>query len=154
MAAESDLRSGAEDLRKRLAELDDQVADMLRGRHGAPGSAHTAAWELWHRGAAEVQVGLTILAKVIARAGTGRRVDRDALSDAVQRMAEFRRHAESVISEIDFLAIDSHASWSGRAGVAHAEAHRHWARGEAMMRESLARLRAAGATAHANWATR
>jgi hypothetical protein len=66
VAAENDPRvdSGiAEDLRIRLARLDDHVAAMLRGGH-----AHTAAWELWHRGAAEVQVGLSILAKVMAHA--------------------------------------------------------------------------------------
>jgi WXG100 family type VII secretion target len=77
------------------------------------------------------------------------RVDPDALHDAVQRMAEFHQHAESVLSEIDSLVTNLHATWSGRAAAAHAEAHRHWARGEAMMRESLARLRAADATAHA-----
>jgi uncharacterized protein YukE len=41
-----------------------------------------------------------------------------------------------------------HATWTGQGAAAHAEAHRHWARGEAMMREALARLRAAGGTAH------
>jgi hypothetical protein len=41
---------------------------MLRGRRGASGSACTTAWELWHRGTAEVQVGLSILAKLIAHA--------------------------------------------------------------------------------------
>lgn len=59
---------GAEDLRHRLAELDGHVTDMLAGWCGAAGSAYTAAWELWHRGAAEVQVGLSILTKLIDRA--------------------------------------------------------------------------------------
>lgn len=79
------------------------------------------------------------------------RVDPDALHDAVQRMADFHRHAESVLAEIDALVTNLHATWSGRGAAAHAEAHRHWARGEAMMRESLAWLREAGATAHANY---
>jgi uncharacterized protein YukE len=63
------LGGGAEDLRNRLAELDNHVGDMLqgwRGASGSGGSAYTAAWELWHRGAGEVQVGLSILAKLIA----------------------------------------------------------------------------------------
>ncbi|OBJ48181.1 WXG100 family type VII secretion target [Mycobacterium sp. 1423905.2] len=81
------------------------------------------------------------------------RVEPQALADAVEQMGEFQRHAESVLSEIDCLMTDLHCSWSGRAAAAHAEAHRHWAAGEAMMREALARLRAAGAGAHANYAT-
>jgi WXG100 family type VII secretion target len=80
------------------------------------------------------------------------RVDPEALADAVHRMAEFQRHAESMLSEIDSLVTNLHATWSGEGAAAHAEAHRHWAIGEAMMREALARLKAAGATAHRNYA--
>ena len=80
------------------------------------------------------------------------RVDPQALADAVQRMVEFQRYAESVLAEIDSLVTNLHATWTGQGAAAHAEAHRHWARGEAMMREALAQLRAAGATAHRNYA--
>jgi len=55
------------------------------------------------------------------------RVDPQALADAVQQMAEFTRHAESIIAEIDFLVSNLHAAWPGDAAAAHAEAHRHWA---------------------------
>ena len=79
------------------------------------------------------------------------RVDPEALADAVQRMAEFGRHAESRIAEIDSAVSNLHAVWTGQGAEAHAEAHRHWARGEAMMREALAQLKAAGATAHGNY---
>ena len=79
------------------------------------------------------------------------RVDPQALADAVQRMVEFQRYAESVLAEIDSLVTNLHATWTGQGAAAHAEAHRHWARGEAMMREALAQLRAAGATAHRNY---
>jgi WXG100 family type VII secretion target len=79
------------------------------------------------------------------------RVDPEALANAVQRMAEFQRYAESMLGEIDSLVTNLHATWTGEAASAHAEAHRHWARGEAMMREALARLRTAGATAHRNY---
>ena len=79
------------------------------------------------------------------------RVDPDALSDAVRRMAEFQRYAESMISEIDSLVTNLHATWTGEGAAAHVEAHQHWGRGEAMMREALAQLRAAGATAHRNY---
>jgi len=79
------------------------------------------------------------------------RVDPDALARAVERMAEFARHAESMLTEIDSLVANLHATWTGEGAAAHAEAHQHWARGEAMMREALAKLWAAGATAHSNY---
>jgi len=76
------------------------------------------------------------------------RVDPQALADSVQRMTEFQRHAESMLAEIDSLVTNLHATWAGEGAAAHADAHRRWARGEAMMREALAQLRTAGATAH------
>jgi len=79
------------------------------------------------------------------------RVDPEALADALHRMAEFQRYAEDTIAEIDSLVSNLHATWTGQGATAHAEAHRHWARGEAMMREALAQLEAAGATAHGNY---
>jgi WXG100 family type VII secretion target len=79
------------------------------------------------------------------------RVDPQALADAVQRMTEFQRYAEHTLTEIDSLVTNLHATWTGQGAAAHAEAHRHWARGEAMMSEALAQLRAAGETAHRNY---
>ncbi|HUH71656.1 MAG TPA: WXG100 family type VII secretion target [Mycobacterium sp.] len=79
------------------------------------------------------------------------RVDPEALADAVQRMAEFQRYAESMLAEIDSLVTNLRVTWTGQGAAAHAEAHRHWAHGEAMMREALAQLRTAGATAHRNY---
>jgi WXG100 family type VII secretion target len=63
------VRGAAEDLRSQLAALDEQVGDMLGGWRGASGSAYAAAWELWHRGAGEVEAGLSILAQLVAEAG-------------------------------------------------------------------------------------
>ena len=79
------------------------------------------------------------------------RVDPQALADAVQRMAEFQRYAEDMLTEIDSLVSNLHTTWTGQGAAAHAEAHRHWARGEEMMREALAQLRTAGATGHRNY---
>jgi ESAT-6 family protein len=79
------------------------------------------------------------------------RVDPEALADAVERMAEFQRYAESMISEIDSLVSNLHTTWTGEGARAHAEAHQHWARGEAIMREALAQLRATARTAHGNY---
>lgn len=78
-------------------------------------------------------------------------MDPEALADAVERMTEFQRYAESMITEIDSLVSNLHTTWTGEGAAAHAEAHKHWARGEAIMREALAQLRAAAHTAHGNY---
>ena len=78
-------------------------------------------------------------------------MDPEALADAVDRMAEFQRYAESMITEIDSLVSNLHTTWTGEGAAAHAEAHQHWARGEAIIREALAQLRAAAHTAHGNY---
>ena len=41
------------------------------------------------------------------------RVDPEALADAVQQMHEFQRYAESMLTEIDSLVTNLHATWSG-----------------------------------------
>jgi WXG100 family type VII secretion target len=70
MAGFSQALSGAaKDLQARLIELDGQVREMLSGWQGGAGGAYGQAWELWHRGAAEVQQGLSILAKAVGEVG-------------------------------------------------------------------------------------
>ena len=78
-------------------------------------------------------------------------MDPEALTDAVERMTEFQRYAESMLAEIDSLVSNLHTTWTGQGATAHAEAHQHWAQGEAMMREALAQLRTAAHTAHGNY---
>lgn len=79
------------------------------------------------------------------------RVDPQALTDAVQRMAAFQRYAEDMITEIDFRVTRLHTSWTGEAATAHAEVHQHWVRGEEMMRQALAQLKKVATTAHGNY---
>lgn len=79
------------------------------------------------------------------------RADPEALADAVEQMAEFQRDSESMLTETESLVTNLHLTWTGMAAAAHAEAHRHWSRGEAMMREALTQLRAAGKTAQHNY---
>ncbi|BBZ49615.1 WXG100 family type VII secretion target [Mycobacterium heidelbergense] len=74
----------AEDLRNQLAALDNQVGAMLGGWRGASGSAYASAWELWHRGAGEVEVGLSLLARLVAEAG-GLYHDNEAVSERAMR---------------------------------------------------------------------
>ncbi len=79
------------------------------------------------------------------------RVDPQALADAVQRISAFQRYAEDMIAEIDSRVTRLQTSWTGEAAAAHAQAHQHWVRGEAMMREALAQLEKAATTAHGNY---
>ena len=67
----SALIGGAKDLQNRLAELDGQVGELLGGWRGASGGAYASAWELWRRGAGEVQLGLSQLANAVGDAGVG-----------------------------------------------------------------------------------
>jgi WXG100 family type VII secretion target len=78
-------------------------------------------------------------------------VNPEALADALQQMSEFERHTESLVAEIDTVVTHLHGTWSGHAATAHAEAHRHWSQGEAMMREALQQLATAGVAAHHNY---
>lgn len=61
----------AEHLAAELSALDDQVGQMLGGWQGASGTAYASAWEQWHRGAREVQQGLSLLAHLVGQAGEG-----------------------------------------------------------------------------------
>jgi ESAT-6 family protein len=78
-------------------------------------------------------------------------VDPEALSDAMQRMGNFVRYTESVVSEIDSLVTHLHQAWSGQAAAAHVEAHHRWSHGEDRMREALLQLTTAGSAAHHNY---
>lgn len=59
----------ARDFHTRLSELDGQIREMLAGWQGGAGGAYGDAWDLWHRGASEVQQGLAILAEAVGVAG-------------------------------------------------------------------------------------
>jgi WXG100 family type VII secretion target len=63
------LSGAAKDLHSRLIELDGQVQEMLAGWRGGAGGAYGQAWDLWHRGAAEVQQGLAKLADAVGVVG-------------------------------------------------------------------------------------
>ena len=65
------LLGAAEALRNQLSQLDGQVGEMLGGWRGASGDAYGSAWQMWHRGATEVELGLSILSKLVAQAGSG-----------------------------------------------------------------------------------
>ena len=63
------LSNAANDLHTRLIELDNQVRELLAGWHGGSGDAYGRAWDLWHRGTADVQLGLSILARGVGVTG-------------------------------------------------------------------------------------
>jgi WXG100 family type VII secretion target len=68
-SASQALSGAAKDLHTKLIELDSQVRELLAGWHGGSGDAYGQAWDLWHRGAGEVQLGLSMLAKAVGVAG-------------------------------------------------------------------------------------
>jgi WXG100 family type VII secretion target len=78
------LSSAAKDLQTRLTELDGQICDLLAGWHGGAGGAYGEAWNSWHQGAAEVQQGLSTLARTVAVVG-----------------AEFQTHEQASIQTVD-----------------------------------------------------
>jgi WXG100 family type VII secretion target len=80
------LLGAAESLRSQLCELDGQVSEMLGGWQGGSGSAYSAAWELWHRGAGEVETGLAILARAVAHAGVGFEQNESASANAIRQV--------------------------------------------------------------------
>lgn len=80
------LLGGAENLRGQLATLDGQVGEMLGGWRGGSGHAYSAAWQLWHRGASEVEAGLSILAAAVAHAGQGFQRTEAASAQAIRQV--------------------------------------------------------------------
>lgn len=48
------------------------------------------------------------------------RVDPTVLADAVARMAEFGRHVEELVAEIESLVTRLHVTWTGEGAAAHA----------------------------------
>ncbi|BBA90822.1 MULTISPECIES: WXG100 family type VII secretion target [Mycobacterium] len=80
------LHGAAEHLQGELAELEGQVGDMLGGWRGAAGSAFASAWELWRRGAGEVQLGLSMLAESVGQAGAGYQANEAASARALREL--------------------------------------------------------------------
>ncbi|HEY3997049.1 MAG TPA: WXG100 family type VII secretion target [Mycobacterium sp.] len=78
------LGGAAEHLMSQLAELDDRVGQMLAGWRGESGTTYGSAWELWQQGAREVQVGLSMLAQLMAQAGAGYQ-DNEAAATRAER---------------------------------------------------------------------
>lgn len=82
------LSGAADHLQARLAELDGQVGEMLGGWQGGSGAAYSSAWQLWHRGAAEVQQGLAALAWLVGRAGLHHGDDDAGSAGALRSVAD------------------------------------------------------------------
>jgi WXG100 family type VII secretion target len=77
------LSSAAKDLHTQLVELDSQVRELLDGWQGGAGGAYAAVWDSWHRGAGEVQLGLSILAKAIGVTGIEFQTREDSSAQAL-----------------------------------------------------------------------
>jgi WXG100 family type VII secretion target len=68
-SASQALSGAARDMQTKLVELDGLVRELLAGWHGGSGDAYGHAWDLWHRGTGEIQLGLSILAKSVGDTG-------------------------------------------------------------------------------------
>ena len=88
------LGGGAEDLQNRLVELDGQVGELLGGWRGASGGAYASAWELWRRGAGEVQLGLSQLATSVGAAGESYQHERRDRCPSASGRAKWLRRFE------------------------------------------------------------
>ena len=78
----------AEHLMGQLAELDDRVGQMLGGWRGVSGTAYGSAWQLWHQGAREVQVGLSMLAQLVGRADGGYQNNEAGAAQALRQVRD------------------------------------------------------------------
>ena len=68
-ASSESLGTAAELLLTKLRDLDGQVQNTLTAWQGSSGGAYSSAWDLWRRGAAEVELGLSIMARLVGQAG-------------------------------------------------------------------------------------
>jgi WXG100 family type VII secretion target len=77
-SASQALSGAAKNLHTKLIELDGQVRELLAGWHGGSGDAYGQAWDLWHRGTGEIQLGLSVLAKSVGIVGADFQTQDDA----------------------------------------------------------------------------
>ncbi|AMT71997.1 WXG100 family type VII secretion target [Mycobacteroides abscessus subsp. massiliense] len=75
----------------------------------------------------------------------------DELMRIIERMTEVEQRAEASIAAMDSEVRNLHATFTGEAATAHAQAHEKWARGAEQMRHALKGLRDASHAAHGNY---
>ena len=79
-------------------------------------------------------------------------VDLEELLDTIADMARSTTALDSLLSEVEARVGALHDVWSGRAATAQSAAQAEWETGFRSMRDALATMRAAAATAHENYA--
>jgi WXG100 family type VII secretion target len=62
------LSAAADHLLSELKSLDGAVTEMVGRWTGSSGGAYGEAWQQWHRGAAELEGGLAVMAQLLGRA--------------------------------------------------------------------------------------
>ncbi|WP_280430102.1 WXG100 family type VII secretion target [Nocardia brasiliensis] len=75
-------------------------------------------------------------------------VDLVHLDAVTARIAGLQGFVEDSLNGVDQRVAAIHREWSGAAATAHAEAHAKWQTGATAVREGIAAMRAAAATAH------
>lgn len=79
-------------------------------------------------------------------------VDLDELAAVLDRMGACHTALHELAADVETEVTALHGEWSGRAHEAHAGHHAAWSVDFVRMREALATMRAAGRTAHENYA--
>ena len=78
-------------------------------------------------------------------------VDLGRLDDTVTLLAARTAAIEDQLATLDTRIAALQSTWNGAAADAQLAAHREWLAGAQDMRDGLATMRAAAATAHANY---
>ena len=78
-------------------------------------------------------------------------VDLTRLDATVAVLGDRTAAVETLLADLDARIARLHELWSGAAAAAQLDAHRRWLAGAQDMRDGLAAMRAAAATAHGNY---
>jgi WXG100 family type VII secretion target len=78
-------------------------------------------------------------------------VDLDLLAATIEALGRCEETCDEALDDVRDDVARLHLTWSGRAADAQAAAQRGWEAGFAQMREGLAAMRAAAATADGNY---
>lgn len=78
-------------------------------------------------------------------------VDLDELLATVDELDRCGEELDALLADVAARVVALHGTWSGLAADAQAAAQAEWEAGFREMREGLAAMRAAGATAHDNY---
>lgn len=78
-------------------------------------------------------------------------VDLDQLASTIAALDRYGARCDELLAEVDRRVDRLHETWSGRTAESQRDAHERWAAGFAQLRDGLATMRRAAATAEGNY---